>query len=262
MAEFPPLYLPETTPKQRESSRRLSLVEDLPPVLKIERMALLESEPTTATRRLSAENDIKLRRRKDSEPERLLHNESNPATAQGHTKPKVNRSKPPTADSEECKLTRKISEATFPVHFPELTTFRCKFSKSHDQYISNEMQNVELFSIMWQLQFMPPLEYLHQCMPVSYYLKGPPLTINDPSEAFQHRNCILPPLCQDHYLHPVLPPPASCQTKRERQQCEFTTKMQTLSSSKSYPTSKIVKKVPHKPIPINNLSKGIPKVSG
>ena len=260
MAEKCSPDLTEATSKQgRSLPSRLSGELDEPPVLDIKSMTL---EPATERYQLGKSRKLS----KDSEPDKHLCNKpkesisyatrtsSSPATrADG-----VGRSPYQLDDylarrkSSEGRLVKRPSLATFSDEFPALETMRRKLTPPLHSRNFNSEQGREYAAVLMQL---PPIEYLHQCMPVSYYLKTSPSAEENYLNKFQNVHFELS-------LHPVLQP-SSCQSQREtKNYCEVSTKPHPpSSSSKSYPSTKIVKKTPRKPIPIRNLSiKGIPKV--
>ena len=263
MADNSSSDLTEATSKQgRSFHSRLSGELKEPPVLDIKSMTLepaLMRHQSWKSRKLS----------KDSEPDEHLCNKSKEFI--NHTTPP---SSLPTMDSGKSegkspyqindylsrrklsaaqagRLVKGPSLATFSDDFPPLETMRHKLTPPVcSRFIKSE--HAEYVPVLMQL---PPAEYLHQCMPVSYYLKTSPSAVEDYLNKFQYLHYALS-------LHPVLQPSRFQRHKETKNCCELSTKVRPpSSSSKSYPTTKTVKKSPHKPIPIPMLSiKGFPKV--
>ena len=250
MAEGPSPDMSEATllGKSRGKSSRgsLSLAEQLSPaVLEIKSMTLV---PTTM--RHQSGNDG---RQRDSEPDR--HQSKASATAQDF---RVDGSRSKSADIQTCKLVKKLSQATFPDEFPELPSVKRKLSLCISPPLCNSPRknSAEWLPVTMQyVQLIPPPEYIHQCMPVSYRLKSSPVTM-DQLNVLKIFEDLRFPLSS----RPVLQASRSSQSKREStKRC---TRMQPLSSSlKSCPPTRIVPKTPRSLISIANLSiKGIPKV--
>lgn len=254
----------------RELPEIVSTEEQLSPLLEIKSMHTLDPADT---RRASSEKGIrKLKLKKNSEPDDKCLSKATSAIAhQSRGQPPAqeclrrdhsgqSRSKPPVVQA--TKQVKKPSQATFLDDFPELAPVGRKLSASlsppvlqqlHNRYSTSP--NTDLLPFYMQ-HFMPPLEYLHRCMPVSYRLKGSPNTKDQPnvSNYFQDSHFHFP-------LHSVLQP-SPPQSKREiTDYCEFRTKMQSRSSSKGCIHTRMVKKTLHKLISIPSLPmKGIPKV--
>lgn len=257
MAEHSSPDLTEAISKQGRNfhSNLNELEEQLSPAIGIKSMTL---EPAIV-RNLSE----KLILRKDSVPDKHLHDQSkksvDPATSLSSATydeklPYLSRRKSLVFQAYACRPVKRLSKARFPDEFPALETVKRKLSLSpplcsRDFIVS---EHSEYAAVLMRL---PPVEYLHRCMPVSYYLKAFPSATEDHLNMFPYQHCAFS-LC------PVLQP-SHYQCMRESTHfCELSTKPHPPSSSfKSYPITKTVRKTPHKLIPIHNLSiKGIPKV--
>ena len=259
MAECLPPGVSGTTANKRNKSRSFSLLDrDISSVLEITSMPLLEPAST--------EKDKELKLRKDCEAENYSKNQNNAsAVTPARRTPYSGRryqSPPPHRNRLELAATARVkrlySQATISAEFPKLATTKHNFSSPFPTVLQSHGQNI------LYIHFMPALEYLHRCMPVSFYLKGSPNAAKDSlkaSKVFQHTHFALPSPCKER-----LPSRHSLQLSRRQRKREVRSelhkKMQTPSSpTKSHSTIKTVKKTPRKLIPIATLSvKGFPKV--
>ena len=252
MAEAPSLDLSEATLPDRRSH----LIEPLFPVLEIKPMTLVL--PSTGKRRQSGKERRHLKRH--SEPYSNDQSKASENFTRMYTAQDDDRSKSP--DMQSCKLVKRLSPATFPDDFPELAPVKRKLSLCLSPPLCNTPQKNAAAEVcvpaewvpitMQYAQLMPPPEYMHQCMPVSYRLKASPVTTDQLNviKLFEDLRFALssrPTLQVSH-------------SKRESTNC--CTGMQRFSSLKSRPPTRIVSKTPRTGlIPIANLSvKSIPKV--
>ena len=258
MAEGSPPDLLETTLLGRSFRGSLGLAEQLSPVLEIKPMALVPIN----TRHRSGKAERRQNLKRHREPDRYLNGQSKASANSTCTAQDDSRSRK-SPDMQSCKLVKRLSQATFPDEFPELASVKRKLSLCLSPPQCNTPQKnsaaepcaAEWLTITMQYaQLMPPPEYSHQCMPVSYRLKGSPVTIDQLNvlKIFEDLRFALS-------SRPVLQVSHSSEIKRESTNC--CTGMQRLSSLKSRPPTRIVPKTPRRLTPIANLSvKGIPKV--
>ena len=256
MAEGPAfLDLNELTSRRGRYGSLTDIIKyvQLSPMLEIKRLTL---EPDAIHSRSGKYSKLKIK--KENERGRYLNNQSKatvyPAIV-AERKENYLRSKSPTILAGRLGMVKKPMEVIFPDKFPAVASTRSEHSPSPSTYSRNSSQNSELLPVFY-MQSMVPEKYLHKCMPIRYHLKNYSLSINatgDQSKLFGGLHC----------LHPVSQPSQSSQSKgTSKDNSEgIKKKCPPLSSSIRHPTTKILKKTPHKLIPIANLSiEGIPKV--
>lgn len=208
--------------------------------------------------RRQPEKDKKLKLRKDSGAHRYLNiNQSKISTGTNIASTQdCGQSTSKSTTVQACKSVKKPAQATVSNEFPELAGVRRKLSISLSPPLNSHRSNQDSELLPFYMQFMPPLEYLHRCMPVSYHLKASPVTISDP--------LVISRIYQDLSTLPSSPVSYHQNKKEDAKHCtcESATRMQPpLSSSKGHPTMKTMKESSHKLLPVAYLAiKGIPKV--
>lgn len=255
MAEGPAfLDLNELTSKRGRYGSLTDIIKyvQLSPMLEIKPMTL---EPDAMHSRSGKYSKLKIK--KENERGRYLNNQSKATVYPAiDAEPKENylRNKSPrTILASRLGMVKRPMEVIFPDKFPAVASTRSEHSPSPSTYSRNSSQTSESLPVFY-MQSMVPEKYLHKCMPIRYHLKNYSINATgDQSKMFGGLHC----------LHPVSQPSQSSQSKgTSKDKSEVTKKYcPPLSSSIRYPTTKILKKTPHKLIPIANLSiKGIPKV--
>lgn len=251
MAEGPPPDLSEATLPDRSPRGSFGLVAQLSPVLEIKSMALV----STTTRHQSGRERLNLKGH--SEPDRYLNDRSKASANSTCTTQDYSRNRK-SPDMQSCKLVKRLSQATFTDEILELASAKRKPLLCLSLPLCCSPQKnpaAEWLPITMQCaQLMPPPEYIHQCMPVSYRLKRFPVTIDQLNvlKIFENLRFGLP---SRHVLQ------VSHCSENKRESTNRCTEMQRLSSLKSRPPTRIVPKTPRRLIPVASLSvKGIPKV--